>query len=147
DLLPERADKRVFRLAPYLSAVPAFLSFAVVPVGGTISIAHHHTNLQLADPPVGILFLLAMSGISVYGVMLAGWSSGSKYPLLGSVRASAQMVSYEAALGLSTAAVVLASGSLLVSDIVSQQSGSIFDLNLIRLGVVPFAVFLIAATA
>src|SRR6185369_10307573 len=71
----------------------------------------------------------------------------SKYPLLGSVRASAQMVSYEAALGLSTAAVVLASGSLLVSDIVSQQHGTIFDLNIIRLGVVPFAVFLIAATA
>ena len=147
DLLPERADKFVFRLAPFLSAVPAFLAFSIVPIGGTITIAHHQTRLQLADPPIGILFLLAVSSIAVYGVMLAGWSSGSKYPLLGAVRASAQMVSYEAALGLSTAAVVLASGSLLVSDIVAQQSGSIFDLNLIRLGVVPFAVFLIAATA
>jgi NADH-quinone oxidoreductase subunit H len=152
DLLPERADKRVFRLAPYLSAVPAFLSFAVVPVGGTISIAHHHTNLQLADPPVGILFLLAMSGISVYGVMLAGWSSGSKYPLLGSVRASAQMVSYEAALGLSIATVVVIAGSLSTHAIAFDQSGAgpggfLPNWNIIRLGVVPFVIFMIAATA
>src|SRR5207248_7464707 len=125
---PSAADRRVYRIAPYLSMVPAFLAFAIVPVGGTVELFHHTTYLQLADPPIGILFLLAVSSIAVYGVMLAGWASGSKYPLLGSVRASAQMVSYEAALGLSTAAVVLASGSLLVSDIVTQQSGSIFDL-------------------
>jgi NADH-quinone oxidoreductase subunit H len=152
DLLPDRADKRVFRLAPYLSAVPAFLSFAIVPVGGTISIAHHTTRLQLADPPVGILFLLAMSGISVYGVMLAGWSSGSKYPLLGSVRASAQMVSYEAALGLSIATVVILSGSLSTHDIALNQAGRgpggiLPAWNIIRLGVVPFVIFLISATA
>ena len=152
DLLPERADKRVFRLAPYLSAVPAFLSFAIVPVGGTIEIAHHKTLLQLADPPVGILFLLAMSGVSVYGVMLAGWSSGSKYPLLGSVRASAQMVSYEAALGLSIATVVILSGTLSTRGIALDQAGSgpggfLPDWNIIRLGLVPFVIFLIAATA
>ncbi len=152
DLLPDRADKRVFRLAPYLSAVPAFLSFAIVPVGGSITIAHHTTYLQLADPPVGILFLLAMSGISVYGVMLAGWSSGSKYPLLGSVRASAQMVSYEAALGLSIATVVLISGTLSTRGIALNQAGAgpggwMPGWNLVRLGVVPFVIFLIAATA
>jgi NADH-quinone oxidoreductase subunit H len=147
DLLPEKADRRIFRLAPYLSAVPAFLSFAIVPIGGTIEVAGHRTNLQLVDPPIGILFLLAMSSVAVYGVMLAGWSSGSKYPLLGSVRASAQMVSYEAALGLSIASVVLVTGSLQVSDIVREQSGSIADLNLIRLGFVPFVIFLVAATA
>ncbi|MBA2607746.1 MAG: NADH-quinone oxidoreductase subunit NuoH [Actinobacteria bacterium] len=152
DLLPERADKRVYRLAPYLSAVPAFLSFAVVPVGGTITIASHETNLQLADPPVGILFLLAMSGISVYGVMLAGWSSGSKYPLLGSVRASAQMVSYEAALGLSIATVVVVAGTLSTHGIAFDQSGAgpggfLPAWNIIRLGVVPFVIFMIAATA
>jgi NADH-quinone oxidoreductase subunit H len=147
DLLPDRADRRVFRLAPFLSVVPAFLAFSIVPFGGLITVAHHQTRLQLADPPIGILFLLAVSSLAVYGVMLAGWSSGSKYPLLGSVRASAQMVSYEAALGLSTAAVVLATGSLAVSDIVIQQGGSILNLNLVRLGVVPFVVFLIAATA
>ncbi len=152
DLLPERADKRIFRIAPYLSAVPAFLSFAVVPVGGVITIGSHTTTMQLADPPVGILFLLAMSGISVYGVMLAGWSSGSKYPLLGSVRASAQMVSYEAALGLSIATVVLVAGSLSTGDIALDQAGEgpggfLPAWNLIRLGVVPFVIFMIAATA
>jgi NADH-quinone oxidoreductase subunit H len=151
DLLPDRADKRVFRLAPYLSAVPAFLSFAIVPVGGAITIGTHHTQLQLADPPVGILFLLAMSGISVYGVMLAGWSSGSKYPLLGSVRASAQMVSYEAALGLSIATVVILAGTLSTSGIVANQFGDgpfgLIGWNIIRLGVVPFVIFLVDATA
>ena len=148
DLLPDQADRRVFRLAPYLSLVPAFLTFAIVPIGGTITIGDHTTRLQLADPPMGILFLLAMSSVAVYGVMLAGWSSGSKYPLLGSVRASAQMVSYEAALGLSVAAVVLVSGSLLTSDIVADQAaGSPTNYNLIRLGFVPFVIFCLAATA
>ena len=147
DLLPERADRRIFRLAPYLSAVPAFLSFAIVPIGGTVSMFGHHTRLQLADPPIGILFLLAMSSIAVYGVMLAGWSSGSKYPLLGSVRASAQMVSYEAALGLTVATIVLITGSLYTSQIVVSQGGSIAHWNLIRLGILPFFLFVIAATA
>ena len=147
DLLPERADRRIFRLAPYLSVVPAFLSFAIVPIGGVVSVFGHQTRLQLADPPIGILFLLAMSSVAVYGVMLAGWSSGSKYPLLGSVRASAQMVSYEAALGLVVATVVLVSGSLYTSEIVSSQSGNVANWNLIRLGILPFFLFLIAATA
>ncbi|HEV3401266.1 MAG TPA: NADH-quinone oxidoreductase subunit NuoH [Acidimicrobiales bacterium] len=145
DLLPEQADKKVFRLAPYLSAIPAFASFAIIPIGGTISIAGRETYLQLADPPVGILFLLAMSSIAVYGVMLAGWSSGSKYPLLGSVRASAQMVSYEAAMSLAVAAVVLAAGSLSTHDIVANQAR--WSWNLWALGGVPFVIFLIAATA
>lgn len=147
DLLPDRADRRVFKLAPYLSIVPAFLAFSIVPIGGVVEIFGKQTRLQLADPPVGILFLLAMSSVSVYGVMLAGWSSGSKYPLLGSVRATAQMVSYEAALGLSIAAVVLVTGSLSITDIVAEQSAGFFGWNVVRLGVVPFAVFLIAATA
>src|SRR3954464_14310462 len=142
---PERADSRVYRLAPYLAMVPAFLAFAIVPVGGTITILHHTTNLQLADPPIGILFLLAMSSIAVYGVMLAGWASGSKYPLLGAVRASAQMVSYEAALGLSIAAVVLVTGSLSTRAIVNDQAT--WNWNLWRLVFVPFAIFLISATA
>jgi len=145
DLLPEQADRKIFHLAPYLSAVPAFAAFAVVPIGGTISIAGHTTYLQLADPPVGVLFLLAMSSIAVYGVMLAGWSSGSKYPLLGSVRASAQMVSYEAAMGLSVAAAVLAAASLSTHDIVGAQST--WNWNLWALGGVPFVIYLIAATA
>jgi len=145
DLLPDRADRRVFHLAPYLSIVPAFAAFAVVPFGGTISIAGHHTELQLADPPIGVLFLLAMSSVAVYGIMLAGWASGSKYPLLGSVRASAQMVSYEAAMSLAVAAAVLSAGSLSTRDIVNSQG--VYRWNLWILGVVPFVVYLIAATA
>jgi NADH-quinone oxidoreductase subunit H len=152
DLLPEQADPPVFRLAPYLSTVTAFAAFAVIPIGGTISIAGHKTFLQLADPPVGVLFLLAMSSIAVYGVMLAGWSSGSKYPLLGSVRASAQMISYEAAIGLSVAAVVLAAGSLSTHAIVVDQAhrgpgGILPNWNVITLGGIPFFIYLVAATA
>jgi NADH-quinone oxidoreductase subunit H len=147
DLLPDRADRRVFRLAPYLSAVPAFLAFSIVPLGGTVKLFGRETYLQLADPPVGILFLLAMSAVAVYGVMLAGWASGSKYPLLGAVRASAQMVSYEAALGLSIAAVVLITGSLSTHDIIQHQLGGVANWHVIRLGFIPFAIFMIAATA
>ena len=150
DLLPTNADRRIFRLAPALAAVPAFLSFAIVPIGGSVTLFGHETTLQLADPPIGILFLLAMSSVAVYGVMLAGWSSGSKYPLLGSVRASAQMVSYEAAMGLSVASVVLIAGSLTTSAIVASQSGGsagVGQWNILQLGVVPFVIFLIAATA
>jgi NADH-quinone oxidoreductase subunit H len=145
DLLPTEADKLVFRLAPALAAVPAFVAFAIVPMGPTIEIAHHRTLFQLADPPIGILLLLAMSSVAVYGVMLAGWSSGSKYPLLGSVRATAQMISYEAAMGLSVAAVVLVTGSLSTSRIVAEQAT--WNWNLWQLGVVPFVIFLIASTA
>jgi NADH-quinone oxidoreductase subunit H len=149
---PARADRFVYRAAPYLAVIPAFLTFAIVPVGGEVTIFHHRTYLQLADPPVGILWMLMMSGIAIYGVMLAGWSSGSKYPLLGSVRASAQLISYEAALGLSIVAVVLVSGSLSTHDIVVQQAGRgiggvLPNWNVIQLAVVPFVIFVIAATA
>jgi len=147
DLLPEKADRRIFRLAPYLAAVPAFLTFAVIPVGGTVTLFGRQTYLQLADPPIGILFLLAMSSIAVYGVMLAGWSSGSKYPLLGSVRASAQMVSYEASMSLAVATAVLAAGSLSTYDIVASQAGGLLRWNVVALGLVPFLIFVISATA
>ena len=125
------------------------ITFSIVPIGGTVTIAHHTTELQLADPPWGILFLLMMSGLAVYGVILAGWASGSEYPLLGSVRASAQMVSYEAVLGLTTAAVVLVTGSLHTSTIVSAQSGHLAFVhwNLIHTAVIPFILFSIAITA
>ena len=106
----------------------------------------HVTRLQLADPSIGVLLLLALSSISVYGIMLAGWASGSKYPLLGSVRASAQMVSYEAALGLSLAAVILVSGTLSTSGIVVDQS-SISRWHVVSTVFVPFVIFMIAATA
>jgi len=147
DLLPERADRAVFRLAPLLAVLPAFLIFAIVPVGGVVTIAHHVVELQLADPPIGILFLLALSSVAVYGVMLAGWSSGSKYPLLGSVRASAQMISYEAAMGLTVVTVILESHSLSTRAIVNSQATHFWQWNALRLGVVPFIIFFIASTA
>lgn len=164
DLIPSKADRRVFILAPFLSAVPAFVVFSVIPIGGafdgdasgTIKVFGHETYMQLADPPIGVLLILALSSIAVYGVMLAGWSSGSKYSLLGSVRGTAQMVSYEAALGLSVVAVVMLAGSLSTHEIVLSQSGSGYQVlgdfgiprwNLIATGVVPFIVFLVAATA
>ena len=145
---PRGADKAVYKIAPYLMLVPALLVFAIVPIGGTITVAGHVTRLQLADPPWGILFLLMMSGISVYGVMLAGWASGSKYPLLGSVRASAQLVSYEAVLGLTTTTVVLVTGSLRTSAIVASQHGGFLNhWNFLRTLLIPFVLFAIAITA
>jgi NADH-quinone oxidoreductase subunit H len=155
DISPDRSDRLVYRLAPYLSVAPAFLTFTIVPIAGVfrggddgaVRIFGNDTYLQVADPPIGVLFLLAMSALAVYGIMLAGWSAGSKYPLLGSVRASASMVSYEAALGLSLVAVVLLSGSLSTHDIVASQAGSVLDWNIVRTGFVPFAIFLVAATA
>lgn len=147
DLVPEQADRFVFKLAPYLVVVPALITFSIVPLGGTLTIAGHPVMLQIANPPMGILLMLAMSGISVYGVMLAGWSSGSKYPLLSAVRASAQMISYEAALGMTVVTIVLATGSLSTHNIVDAQSGGIWHWNLIRLGVIPFVIFIIAITA
>ncbi len=159
DLLPQQAERRVFRRAPLLMLVPAYLIFALIPIGGnfsdgdgTVELFGHRTYLQLADPPVGILFFIAMSAIAVYGIMLAGWSSGSKYPLLASVRASAQMVSYEAALGLSIAAVILVSGAISTHDIVMVQAGDGFggfvpNWNVFVAGFVPAAIFLIAGAA
>ncbi len=147
DLIPDRSDRFVFKLAPFLAIIPAFLIFAIVPIGGVVVIGGHVVLLQLANPPMGILFLLAMSSIAVYGVMLAGWSSGSKYPLLGSVRASAQMISYEAALGMTVVTVVLVTGSLTTRAIVVAQSVHAWQWNVIRLGVVPFVIFFIAIIA
>ncbi len=160
DIIPTRSDRFVFQLAPYLSLIPAFLTFTLVPIAGDFSdggngsttIGGREFFWQVADLPIGILFFLAMSSLGIYGILLAGWSSGSKYPLLGSVRASAQAISYEAALGLSLAAVILVAGSLSTHDIVVGQAGAGFagfipNWNVIVTGFVPFVVFLIAGTA
>ncbi len=161
DTIPTQADRFVFRLAPYLSLLPAFLTFTLIPIGGDFSSGRNgtvtlpggqETFLQVADPPVGILFFLAMSSLGIYGIMLAGWASGSKYPLLGSVRASAQAISYEAALGLSLASVILVTGGLSMNQIVQEQAAAGFggilpNWNIIVTGFIPFAVFVIAGTA
>jgi NADH-quinone oxidoreductase subunit H len=148
--IPDSADRPVFRLAPYLSVLPAFLAFSVIPLGGEFTIAGRTTILQLADPPIGVLFVLAMSGLGVYGVLLAGWSSGSKYPLLGSVRASAQMVSYEAALGLGIIGAILHAGTLSTRAVVAAQGplDSINPLNWFLITApLPFVLYCVAAVA
>jgi NADH-quinone oxidoreductase subunit H len=149
--MPDTADHMVFRLAPYLSILPAFLLFCIVPIGGVVSIIGHQTLMQVADLPIGALWILAMSGLGVYGVMLAGWSSGSKYPLLGSVRASAQLLSYEAAFGLAILGVLVRAGTLSTRAIVEQQGWENWHSFISQWywlpAFVPFIIFLIAATA
>ena len=122
DIIPAAADKPVYILAPVLATIPAFLAFAVIPFGPVVSIGGRDTALQLADLHVGVLFILAMSSLGVYGVVLAGWSSGSTYPLLGSLRSAAQVISYEIAMGLSFVGVFLYAGSLSTSEIVNAQA-------------------------
>ncbi|HVR31364.1 MAG TPA: NADH-quinone oxidoreductase subunit NuoH [Acidimicrobiia bacterium] len=165
---PRKAEMGAFVLAPFLAVVPAFLLFMVIPWGAPFQIGERTIHLQGTDLNIGVLFILAMSSLAVYAVVLAGWSSGSKYPLLGGVRATAQAISYEAALGLSMVAVVLWSantggtggGSLSLSELVARQSGTL-DEVIPQLGfitqylprwnvfpqIVAFVIFIIAAVA
>jgi NADH-quinone oxidoreductase subunit H len=121
DIVPRGSDKLIFVIAPVLSAAPAFVSFAIIPWGPVVSIFHHQTPLQLADLPVAVLLVLAMSSVGVYGIVLAGWASGSPYSLLGALRSAAQVISYEIAMGLAFVAVFLYAGSLSTTAIVSAQ--------------------------
>jgi NADH-quinone oxidoreductase subunit H len=121
DIIPTGVDKLVFVVAPVLSAAPAFVAFAIVPWGTTVSIFHHRTPLQLTDLPVAVLLVLAMSSIGVYGIVLAGWASGSPYSLLGTLRSAAQVISYEIAMALAFVAVFLDAGSLSTTGIVTAQ--------------------------
>jgi NADH-quinone oxidoreductase subunit H len=127
DIVPRGVDKVLFWLAPAVAAIPAFISFAIIPWGPTVSIAGHHTPLQLANLPVAVLLVLAMSSMGVYGIVLAGWSSASPYALLGGLRSSAQVISYEIAMGLSFVPVFLYAGSLSTAQIVhAQANGATF---------------------
>ena len=121
EIIPALVDKPVYVLAPVISAVPAFLAFAVIPLDPAVSIFGHRTALQLTDLPIGVLFVFACSSFGVFGIVLAGWSSGSTYPLLGGLRSAAQVISYEVAMGLALVAVFLYSGSLSTSEIVAAQ--------------------------
>nr|WP_240188571.1 NADH-quinone oxidoreductase subunit NuoH [Nakamurella flavida] len=122
-MIPTRADKVVFVAAPIMAAIPAFLVFSIIPIGGPVSIFGEQTALQLTDLSVGVLAAFALASIGVYGIVLGGWASGSTYPLLGGLRSAAQMISYEIAMGLSFVAVFLYSGTLSTSAIVNQQEG------------------------
>jgi NADH-quinone oxidoreductase subunit H len=124
DIVPLQVDKLLFWLAPAIAAIPAFISFAIIPFGPEVSIFGVQTPLQLTDLPVAVLLVLAMSSMGVYGIVLAGWASGSPYPLLGGLRSSAQVISYEIAMGLSFVAVFLYAGSLSTTQIVNAQAGS-----------------------
>nr|WP_231948677.1 NADH-quinone oxidoreductase subunit NuoH [Jiangella alkaliphila] len=121
DIIPKAADKVVYVLAPIVALVPSFLILAVIPMGPEVSIFGEETRLQLTDLPVAVLFTLAIASVGVYGLMLAGWSSGSTYPLLGGLRSTAQVISYELVMGLSFVGVFLFAGTMSTSGIVAEQ--------------------------
>ncbi len=133
DIVPTSADKVVFVLAPVISTVTAFMAFAVIPFGPVVRVPFTdvHTPLQLTDLPVGVLYILAVASVGIYGIVLAGWSSGSTYSLLGALRSSAQMISYEVAMGLALVAVFLYAGSLSTSQIVEAQQRLWFGVILV----------------
>ena len=124
DLIPAAADKVVFVIAPIISATTAFMAFAVMPLTGPVNFFGEKTVMQLTDLPVGVLYVLATASVGVYGIVLAGWSSGSTYPLLGGLRSSAQVISYEIAMGLSLVSVFIYSGSMSTSSIVQAQQST-----------------------
>lgn len=121
-LTPAGVDKPIYLLAPIISVIPAIMAFAVIPLGPVVSVFGHDTPLQLTDLPVAVLYVLAVTSIGVYGIVLAGWSSGSTYPLLGGLRSSAQVISYEIAMALCFAAVFIYSGTMSTSGIVDVQA-------------------------
>src|SRR5690625_3974465 len=131
EITPQAADKIVFIVAPIISAVPAFVIFAVIPLGPEVSLFGHTTPLQFTDTPVSVLMILAVASVGVYGLLLAGWSSGSTYPLLGGLRSSAQVISYELAMGLSFVAVFLFAGTMSTSGIVAAQEQFWFGIILL----------------
>ncbi|MBO8140582.1 MAG: NADH-quinone oxidoreductase subunit NuoH [Firmicutes bacterium] len=143
DIIPRDADRLVFRLAPIISVFTALAAWSVIPVGPPIEVGGRPVPLSIADPPGGVLVVLAFGALSVYGVSLAGWASQSKYALLGSLRASAQLISYELSMGLSLLGVIMLAGSLRLGDIVAAQDRLPF-LFLQPLG---FIIFFISAVA
>ncbi len=151
DLTPPYVHKPLYLLAPALSLTVALTAFAVIPIGPWVTIGSIHTPLQIADVNIGLLVLLGLTSIGVYGVALAGWSSNSKYSMLGSLRASAQMVSYEIALGLSLIGVLIYAGSFSLRDIVVAQQGTwlgfIPKWNIFTGQIVAFFIYIMAAYA
>ncbi len=149
DITPPYVNKTLYLLAPMLSLSLALTSIAVIPIGGVITVNGISTPLQITDVNVGLLIILGITSIAVYGVALAGWSSNNKYSLLGSLRASAQMVSYEVALGLSLVGVLILSGTFSLRGIVDRQLGGVWHWNIFDGGwqIVGFLIYLCAAFA
>jgi NADH-quinone oxidoreductase subunit H len=140
------SNKIIYNLAPLITFIPALLAIAVIPVGSTVTVAGETTNLIISDLNIGILFIFAVTSVGIYGLVLGGWSSNSKYSLLGALRSSAQMISYEVSLGLSVIGVLLIAGTLSLNEIVMAQSGSIFNWFFFRQPV-GFLLYLTAAIA
>jgi NADH-quinone oxidoreductase subunit H len=148
-MTPARAEVLLYLAAPVMALLPALLIFLVIPIGAPITIGDTTYTMQVTDLNIGVLYFLALSSMAVYAITLAGWSSGSKYPLLGSVRASAQMISYEAALGLALVPVIMFTGTTSLAGIVEAQGATYFGFipawNIVLLP--SFIVFVIAAFA
>ncbi len=142
-VVPSQADKPIYFLAPALTLIPALVAFAVVPFGDSVTLFGRKIDLLIADVNVGILFILALSGMGVYGVVLGAWASNSKYPLLGGLRSAAQLISYELSLGMSLLGVVMIAGSLSLKDIVNAQA----DIPFILLQPVGFLLFVVCMIA
>lgn len=146
ETLPPFANRTVFMLAPLLAFIPALLTFSVIPVAAPLPTPWGLVETQIANLPIGFLFILAISSVGVYGIALAGWSSNNKYALLGGLRASAQMISYEIAMGLSLVAVLVVSGNITLNEIVAQQQVGRFSWYIVPL-FIAFFLFLVAAFA
>ena len=146
DIIPAKADPWLFRIAPVIAMVPAFAVFATIPFGEKVilPILNYEVNLYISNMDTGILYVLAISGMSVYGIILGGWASNSKYPLLGGLRSSAQMISYELALSFACIGVVMIVNSLSLVDIVKAQSGWHWNILYQPVG---FVIFFIAGLA
>jgi len=151
DIVPDKADKFLFKIAPLIAMVPAFLVFVAIPIGDkwTIPFINKDITFYVSDMNVGVIYILAIAGLGIYGMIFGGWASNSKYALLGGLRSSAQMISYEVALSFAAVGVVMMSNSLSLVDIVKSQSGGFWNWNFFYLPVGPvwFFIFLIAASA
>jgi len=144
--LPGGASRWLFYLAPVVSMFPAFVLFAVIPFAAPLATPWGTVNMIVADLPIGFLFIVALGSLGVYGLVLAGWSSDSKYSFLGGVRASAQMISYEVSLGLSLVPILMLSGNVSLSEIVRQQQGTLWYVLPLLVGSLCFAVSYFAET-
>lgn len=146
DIVPNAANKKIHSLAPFIALVVAFGTYAVLPIGPAINVFGYDVSLVMADVNIGILYVLALTSVGVYAITFSGWSSGSKYSLLGGVRSSAQMISYEISMGFSIAGVLIFSGSLRPLEIVASQSGWMWNAIVQPIGFITFVVSAFAET-